>query len=83
MSVKERIDAEIERLEGLGLEPTTVVLGYMDHWSLSYRDLGGPDVGYPRPKSPYQLFVEDYRGLDVVCTGVGDRPLVVGVRGGV
>lgn len=79
MTVRAHIDAEIERLTALGLTPTTVVIGYTDHWRLSYHDLGGPDVGYPRP-GPYENFVREYRGLEIIRPGIGDRPLVVGVR---
>jgi hypothetical protein len=80
-SVMAQLDAQIAAVEQAGLAPTCVVLSYTDHWRLSYHDLGGPDVGYPRPRFPYQLFVERYQGLPIICPGLAyDAPPVIGVR---
>jgi len=81
MTVSSELDAQLARIEATGLTPTTIILSYEDHWRLSYHDLGGPDVGYPRPRFPYQLFVERYQGLPIICPGLGHHePPTVGVR---
>jgi hypothetical protein len=80
MSVMKQLDALIDRLVAEGWVPTVIVLSYRDHWYLSYQDLGGPGVGYPRP-APYYTFATSYREIPIIHTGLSyHAPPSVGVR---
>jgi hypothetical protein len=74
-----QLDDAIDSVTAAGLAPVTIVLSYRDHWSLSYHDLGGPGVGYPRP-SVCHTFVPSYRNLPIICPGLGHHePPIIGV----
>lgn len=80
MTVRDTLDAQIAAVERAGLVPVSITLSYEDHWRLSYHDLGGPGVGYPRP-GVYSTFAPAYRGLRIISPGLAyDEPPSIGVR---